>query len=373
VTLNEDETASIILVASDADGDALTYQIVAGPSQGTLTGSAPNINYTASENYNGNDEFTFRVNDGTVDSGDATVTITVNPVNDTPVADAGLDQTALQGGTVTLNGSGSSDLDGDTITYNWTFVSVPTGSTATLSNSSTANPTFTADLIGTYEVQLIVNDGTVNSAPDTVTVNIVALPTVEISANPETILTGESSTLTWTSTNADTCVIEPGVGSVPLNGSFSVSPTETTTYTITATNAGGTATANVTVTVNEPPTVNFSASPATIAQGGSSVLSWLSDGAQSAHIDNGIGTVDVNGSTTVSPEHTTTYTISLTGSTGSASAKATVKVTGNPESQPEESFGEQYEDLVQHKNPGPQGQVRVQWLCHLNGPVLHLP
>jgi len=346
VTLNEDETASITLTASDVDGDALTYQIVSNPTNGALTGSAPNLTYTPAENYNGSDEFTFRANDGTIDSADATVTVTINPVNDPPVANAGSDQTALQGNVVTLNGNGSSDIDGDPLKYNWSFISVPTGSTATLSDSSIVNPNFTADAIGTYEVQLIVNGSTIDSVPDTVTVNIVALPTVEISANPVTILAGESSSLTWTSTNADTCVIEPGVGSVALNGSVTVSPTETTTYTITATGAGGTASASVTITVNQPPTVNFSASPATIAKGGSSQLTWTSVNAQSAHIDNGIGTVNVNGSTTVSPEHTTTYTITVTGSTGSASSKATVKVTGNPETQPEGSFGDQYEDLV---------------------------
>ena len=219
VTLNEDETSPITLTASDVDGDALTYQIVSNPSHGTLTGSAPNVTYTPAENYNGSDAFTFRVNDGTIDSADATVNITVNPVNNPPVANAGPDQTALQGNVIPLNGSSSSDIDGDNLTYNWTFISFPTGSTAALSDPLIVNPNFTADLFGTYEIQLIVNDGTVNSAPDTVTINILALPIVDISANPVTILTGESSTLTWTSTNADTCAIEPGIGSVALNGS----------------------------------------------------------------------------------------------------------------------------------------------------------
>ncbi|MDY6792122.1 MAG: Ig-like domain-containing protein [Thermodesulfobacteriota bacterium] len=346
VTLNEDETASITLTASDADGDTLTYQIVSNPSHGTLTGTAPDLNYTPNDNYHGSDFFTFRANDGTVDSGDATVTITINPVNDPPVADAGPNQTALQGSVVTLNGSGSSDIDGDTITYSWTFVSVPTGSTAVLSDPSMVNPTFSADLIGTYEVQLIVSDGTIDGAPDTVMVNIVDLPTVEITAGPTAILTDESSTLTWTSTYADTCVIEPGIGSVALNGSYIVSPTETTTYTITATNPGGAATASATVTVNVPPAVSFSASPATIAQGGSATLSWSSENAHSAHIDHGVGSVSTNGTLSVTPEHTTTYTLAVTGSFGSASAKTTVKVTGNPAPQPEGSFGQRYEDLI---------------------------
>jgi len=62
-------------------------------------------------------------------------------------------------------------------------------------------------------------------------------------------LTGRSSTLTWTSTNADTCVIDQGVGSVALNGTASISPKEATTYTITATGPDGTVTDSVTVTV----------------------------------------------------------------------------------------------------------------------------
>jgi len=85
VILNEDETVSITLTASDADGDTLTYQIVSNPTHGTLTGSAPDIIYTPAANYNGSDSFTFKANDGTVDPSDATVTIPVNPVNDLPV------------------------------------------------------------------------------------------------------------------------------------------------------------------------------------------------------------------------------------------------------------------------------------------------
>jgi len=328
VTLNENETTSITLTASDADGDQLTYQIVSSPSHGTLTGSAPDIIYTPAENYNGSDAFTFKANDGTVDSGQATVTITVNPVNNPPVADAGPDQTALQGNVITLNGSGSSDIDGDSITYNWTFLSVPTGSTATLFDSLLVNPTFTADLIGTYEVQLIVNDGTVNSAPDTVTINIFALPTVEISANPETILIGESSTLTWSSTNADTCVIEPGIGSVAPNGTTAVSPIETTTYTITATSPNGTATDTVTVTVNYPaPILTISADPETILSGESSTLTWTSTNSETCVIEPGIGSVALNGSTAVSPTETTTYTITATGLGGTTTASATVTIT----------------------------------------------
>lgn len=74
-------------------------------------------------------------------------------------------------------------------------------------------------------------------------------PTVTLSANPANIASGAEATLTWTSANADTCIIDNGVGEVSLNGSLSVNPTKTTTYTIKATGPGGAASAIVTVTI----------------------------------------------------------------------------------------------------------------------------
>ena len=85
VTTNEDTTTDITLSGNDADGDALTYTIVTQPTHGTLSGTAPNLTYNPEANYFGADSFTFKVNDGTVDSYEATVNITINSVNDTPI------------------------------------------------------------------------------------------------------------------------------------------------------------------------------------------------------------------------------------------------------------------------------------------------
>jgi phospholipase C len=75
-------------------------------------------------------------------------------------------------------------------------------------------------------------------------------PTVTLAASPTTISSGQSSTLSWTTTNATSVQVDNGIGAVQApNGSVKVSPTQTTTYTITATGAGGSATAQVTVTV----------------------------------------------------------------------------------------------------------------------------
>ncbi len=109
------------------------------------------------------------VNDGMIGSVPNTVTISTN--NSAPVADAGPGQSALFGDTVALDGTGSSDVDGDGLTYSWSITTRPTGSTAALTGSTTVNPTFKIDVSGDYVAQLIVNDGTVDSDPDTVIIS----------------------------------------------------------------------------------------------------------------------------------------------------------------------------------------------------------
>jgi hypothetical protein len=85
VTTDEDVAKAITLAGSDVEGGALTYTVTAGPTHGTLTGSAANRTYTPQANYNGSDSFKFKVNDGVADSAEATVSITVAAVNDAPV------------------------------------------------------------------------------------------------------------------------------------------------------------------------------------------------------------------------------------------------------------------------------------------------
>jgi PKD repeat protein len=84
ITTSEDTLVSITLTGSDPDGDPLTYSIVSGPLHGTMSGAEPYLSYTPNPNSNGPDSFTFKVNDGAVDSNVATVSIIVNPVNDPP-------------------------------------------------------------------------------------------------------------------------------------------------------------------------------------------------------------------------------------------------------------------------------------------------
>ncbi|HHC11307.1 MAG TPA: carboxypeptidase regulatory-like domain-containing protein [Campylobacterales bacterium] len=89
------------------------------------------------------------------------------------MANAGADQTVAESVTVQLDGSGSSDPDGDVITFAWSFVTKPAGSTATLSDATAINPTFEPDVLGNYVVQLIVNNGQVDSVADTVAITVI--------------------------------------------------------------------------------------------------------------------------------------------------------------------------------------------------------
>jgi phospholipase C len=159
------------------------------------------------------------------------------------------------------------------------------------------------------------------------TVNILGVTLV---ASPTSIGPGQTASLSWTSANATSLSIDQGVGVVNgPSGSLSVSPAATTIYTITATN--GTATATATATVNAPLAVTLKASPANIAPGSSSTLTWASQGAASVSIDQGVSPITgAAGSVVVSPTQNTTYTITATDAQGSTTTgSATVNVVTN--------------------------------------------
>lgn len=131
VTTDEDTAKAITLAGTDVEGSTLIYTVVTQPTKGILTGTVPNLTYTPKLNVNGSDSFTFKVNDGTVDSGVATVSITITAVNDAP--------TLASGGGSAVGGTQTS-AGGYTI------------------HTFTADGTFTPTFSGTVEV-LVVGGG----------------------------------------------------------------------------------------------------------------------------------------------------------------------------------------------------------------------
>jgi RHS repeat-associated protein len=157
--------------SSDPDGDGLSFKwsLLSVPAgSAAALSSAPLVNPTFVADRAGSYVAQLIVNDGTVDSSPRTVTISTQ--NSAPTANAGANQTVAVNATVQLDGSGSSDPDGTPLTYTWSLLSTPSGSGATVSNPTSVNPTFVADLQGVYVAQLIVSDGVLFSAPVTVTV-----------------------------------------------------------------------------------------------------------------------------------------------------------------------------------------------------------
>ncbi|MBI4688696.1 MAG: PKD domain-containing protein, partial [Nitrospirae bacterium] len=124
--------------------------------------------------------------------------ITLSNTNQSPTANAGTDQTGEQSYEITLDGSGSSDPDGDPLKYTWSFISKPSGSTASLSDSSSKTPTFTPDLQGTYVIQLVVNDYFTDSSPSTVTLTVTPIQSrISVTPNFSTPLSAGSSSISF--------------------------------------------------------------------------------------------------------------------------------------------------------------------------------
>jgi len=117
-------------------------------------------------------------------------------INSQPVANAGVDQSVINEVTVNLSGDRSSDIDGDTLSYIWQFDSKPIDSLASLINAQSSTPEFFCDIEGVYVLNLTVNDGTINSMADQVT--ITASPVINLApiAHSNNLTTTVNNTVT---------------------------------------------------------------------------------------------------------------------------------------------------------------------------------
>ncbi|WP_020396819.1 PKD domain-containing protein [Thiolinea disciformis] len=168
------ESINLMSASTDPEGDVLTYKwsILKQPTASTnakLLNSDQQI-VSLIPDVVGVYELQLAVKDGQNTSTDS-VQITVSKDNQIPIARVS-DQEVMQNTLVTLDASASSDANNDPLTYHWLVQSMPEGSTATLSNSSTKTPSFTPDRVGNYVFQLKVSDGTANSAATTATIKV---------------------------------------------------------------------------------------------------------------------------------------------------------------------------------------------------------
>ncbi|MEJ2700909.1 MAG: Ig-like domain-containing protein [Sedimentisphaerales bacterium] len=167
VTVAEDTPASIVLSGVDPDGDPLAYSVVTKPSHGTLSGTEPDVTYTPNPNFNGQDEFAFKVNDGTVDSKPASVSIRITMVEDPPMAHPATvkvdeDKTSP----IDLS---ADDPDGDSLT----FKVVRNPSHGKLSGTP-PNLSFTPDpnFSGTDSLVFVASDAKAESEPATLLIEV---------------------------------------------------------------------------------------------------------------------------------------------------------------------------------------------------------
>lgn len=156
----------------DEEGDEITYlwAITQKPAESEAELSDPDsVTPSFVADVHGDYEISLVVTDifGAASDPD---TVGVNFENVPPVADAGDTQSVILGDTVFLNGSGSTDANFDLLSYSWSFVLVPEGSIAELSDPVSVQTSFVADEPGEYIVSLVVNDGFGGSDADNATV-----------------------------------------------------------------------------------------------------------------------------------------------------------------------------------------------------------
>ena len=202
-------------------------------------------------------------------------------------------------------------------------VSIDNGVVVQQGNSVVVSPETTT----TYT--LTATDSCQTSVTSEVIVMVNDLPTITaFTVSPGSVCQGEGATLSWTIANATSAAIGNTAVNDVTSGTLAITPTETTTYTLTATNDCGSVTQDVTINMPLPVIGSFSANPATITLGDSTVLTWTvtGEGETTVSIDNAIGEVADAGNTTVTPQETTTYTLTAINDCGTVTKAATVTV-----------------------------------------------
>ncbi|MAT41911.1 MAG: hypothetical protein CL609_06190 [Anaerolineaceae bacterium] len=217
VYTDEDTTLPVTLTGSDPESAAITFAVISDPQHGTLSGTVPDLTYTPVSNYNGSDSFTFRTHDGELDSELATITISINPVNDKPIADnqslSTNEDTPLS---ITLTGS---DPESAVITY----AVIENPQHGTLSGTA-PDLTYTpvSNYNGSDSFTFRTHDGELDSELATITITVSAVND-KPNADNQSLSTDEDTPLSITLTGSDpeNTVITYAVIDNPQHGTLS--------------------------------------------------------------------------------------------------------------------------------------------------------
>ncbi|WP_214175990.1 Ig-like domain-containing protein [Geomobilimonas luticola] len=266
LSATEDTVATGTLSATDADNTSRTYSIVAQGTKGTVTitnAATGAYTYTPATNQNGADSFTFKANDGSLDSNAATVTVTIAAVNDVPTATTqSVSTTRNTAKTITLAGT---DVEGSALTY--TIVSQPAhGTLAGIAPNLTYTPT--TNYTGADSFTFTVSDGTATSTIATVNIT-VTFSNVAPVATPQSVTTNEDTAraITLAGTDSDNDPLTYAVVTQPTKGvlsgtapnltytpSANITGADSFTFTVSDGTATSTAAVSITITaVNDAP------------------------------------------------------------------------------------------------------------------------
>jgi uncharacterized delta-60 repeat protein len=265
------ETAiPITLAGTDADGNALTYQVVSPPANGQLSGTGANLAYMSNIGFSGMDSMTYIVTDGAAQSAPATVTIVIARFNQAPSAQP-LTLESVNGNSVQITLSGS-DPDGDSLIYRLVtnpaqgeISGTPPNLLYTPSNGANGSVTFS----------YIADDGSAQSAPASVTIkitpanqppNITAIQAQTVgknrSSSPISVVVSDpdSSSITSSATSSNQGLI-PDANLSLSNGDLIITPAQgaigSAIITVRATDGLASSETSFSVTVeNTPPQAN---------------------------------------------------------------------------------------------------------------------
>lgn len=285
-TTDEDTAVTFDVLAndSDPDGNDLTVTAVTQPANGTAvlnpsTGSGQTITYTPNADYNSNDSagagdtFTYTVNDGHGGMATATVSVTVNPVNDEPVAVEDSETTNEDTAVILDVLANDSDVDGDSLTI--TAITTPTLGSVVNNGDGTLTYAPAAEIAGTDSFSYTVDDGSGGTASALVTIEVVSANDAPTAVDDTAVVDEDASVIIAVLDNdsdidGDTvlaaAVNAPANGTAVINGDGAIVYTpnanfngsDSFSYTIDD-GQGATDSATVTVTVNpvnDAPTAN---------------------------------------------------------------------------------------------------------------------